>query len=219
MKTVLPKPTAVLFDFDGVIVDSKETHRQAWRSAALEFWGTDPGTYPPELSGQSPRLIAEYFSKLNEDLTNSETYMNLKTQHVLKVRPPAPLLPGVREIFDLLKKQNIPFGIASNAPQAFVANTIKLHGLNVPIMLGMENYQLPKPAPEPYFLLADKLAIDSETYDTTFIFEDSKTGLQAAAATGMRVVGVTTAYDEKTLEEFGAEFTIKNLAEAVNLWV
>ena len=86
-------------------------------------------------------------------------------------------------------------------------------------MLGMENYQLPKPAPEPYFLLAEMLDIDPATYDTTFIFEDSKTGLRAAAATGMRVVGMTTAYDEKTLEEFGAEFTIKNLAEAVSLWV
>ena len=86
-------------------------------------------------------------------------------------------------------------------------------------MLGMENYQLPKPAPESYFLLAEMLDIDPATYDTTFIFEDSKTGLQAAAATGMRVVGMTTTYDEKTLEEFGAEFTIKNLAEAVELWV
>ena len=215
---MLPNPSAVLFDFDGVIVDSKETHRQAWRSAALEFWGTDSGTYPPELSGQSPRLIAEYFSKLNKDLSNTEAYMNLKTEHVLKLRPPAPLLPGVRKIFQFLQKQNIPFGIASNAPQAFVANTIKLHGLHVPIMLGMENYQHAKPAPEPYFLLARMLDIDPTTFDTTFIFEDSKTGLQAATATGMRVVGLTTAYDGKTLKEFGAEFTMKNLAEAVRDW-
>ena len=85
-------------------------------------------------------------------------------------------------------------------------------------MLGMENYQRTKPDPEPYFLLADRLDISPDTYKTTFIFEDSKTGLQAAAATGMRVVGVTTAYDESVLRERGAEFTLKNLGEALKSW-
>ncbi len=215
---MLSKPTAVLFDFDGVIVNSKETHRQAWRSAALELWGTDPGTYPMELSGQSPRLIAQYFSKLNNDLPNAEAYMELKTKHVLEVATPAPLLPGVRALFDFLEKENIPFGIASNAPQPFVATTVERHGLKVPVMLGMENYQHTKPDPEPYFLLADMLDISLANYPSTFIFEDSKTGLQAAAATGMRVVGVTTAYDEKILQESGAEFILENVGEALKSW-
>ena len=215
---MLPEPTAVLFDFDGVIVNSKETHRQAWRSAALEFWGTDPGVYPAELSGQSPMLIAEHFSRLNNDLPNTEAYMNLKTQHVNSIASPAPLLPGVREMFSFLKAKNIPFGIASNAPQSFVSITVEKHGLSVPVMLGMENYQRTKPDPEPYFLLADMLDIPPADYHTTFIFEDSKTGLQAASATGMRVVCVTTAYDEKVLRECGAEFILKNVGEALNSW-
>ncbi len=215
---MLPKPTAVLFDFDGVIVDSKATHRQAWRSAALEFWGTDPGRYPAELSGQSPRLIAAYFAKQNNDLPNAEAYMDLKTKHVLNQTTPAPLLPGVRALFDFLEKQDIPFGIASNAPQSFVAATIERHGLTVPMMLGMENYQHPKPDVEPYFLLADMLDILPEKYPSTFIFEDSKTGLQAAAATGMRVVGVTTAYDETTLRASGAEFVLEHVGAALKSW-
>jgi len=215
---VLPKPTAVLFDFDGVIVDSKETHRQAWRSAALEFWGTDPGTYPAELSGQSPLLIAEHFSRLNNDLPNAEAYMNLKTQHVIKITSPAPLLPGVREMFHFLYHQNIPFGIASNAPQPFVSITMERHGLEVPVMLGMENYQRTKPDPEPYYLLADMLDIHPGNYSTTFIFEDSKTGLQAASATGMRVIGVRTAYNPKVLRESGAEFIVKNIGAALKHW-
>ena len=216
---MLPKPSAVLFDFDGVIVNSKETHRQAWRSAALEFWGTDPGTYPMELSGQSSRLIAEYFAKLNDDLPNAGAYMELKTKHVLEMTTPAPLLPGVSSLFDFLEKENIPFGIASNAPQPFVASTIERYGLKVPIMLGMENYQHTKPDPEPYFLLADMLDIPLVNYPSTCIFEDSKTGLQAASATGMRVVGVTTAYNEKILRESGAEFILKNVGEALKHWI
>ena len=215
---MLLKPTAVLFDFDGVIVDSKETHRKAWRSAALEFWGTDPGTYPVELSGQSPLLIAEHFSRLNDDLPNAEAYMNLKTQHVVNITTPAPLLPGVRELFSFLDNQNIPFGIASNAPQPFVATTVEMHGLSVPIMLGMENYQRTKPDPEPYFLLADMLDIHPDTYSTTFIFEDSKTGLQAASATGMQVVGVTTAYDPEVLRASGAAFILENVGAALESW-
>jgi beta-phosphoglucomutase len=215
---VLLKPTAVLFDFDGVIVNSKETHRQAWRSAALEFWGTDPGSYPTELSGQSPRLIAAYFAKLNNDLPNTEAYMDLKTKHVLNQTSPAPLLPGAREMFDFLHKENIPFGIASNAPQSFVASTIERHELKVPIMLGMENYQNPKPNAEPYFLLADMLDISTANYRSTYIFEDSKTGLQAASSTGMYVVGITTAYDENILRESGAASTLKNVGEALKSW-
>ena len=215
---MLPRPTAVLFDFDGVIVDSQEAHREAWRSAALEFWGTDSGTYPVELSGQSPLIIAEHFSRINHDLPNAEAYMNLKTQHIINRSSPAPLLPGVREIFSFLKTKNIPFGIASNAPQSFVSTTLEQHDIYVPIMLGMENYQRTKPDPEPYFLLADMLDIAPDKYTSTFIFEDSKTGLRAAAATGMRVVGVTSAYDEKVLRESGAEFTVENVGVALKTW-
>ncbi len=215
---MLSKPRAVLFDFDGVIVDSKETHRKAWRSAALEFWGTDPERYPMELSGQSSRVIAEYFSKLKGDLSNAEAYLKLKTKHVIETATPAPLLPGVRTLFDFLHKEKIPFGIASNAPQSFVSSTISRHGLKVPIMLGMENYQHTKPDPEPYFLLADMLNISPKDYDSTFIFEDSKVGLEAASATGMRVVGVTTAYDEKILRASGADLILENVGEALNSW-
>ena len=210
-------PKAVLFDFDGVIVDSKATHQKAWRSAAIEMWGEDPGTYPPELSGQSPFNIARYFSVLNQDEPRTEAFMILKREHLGQQKNPAPLLPGAKSLFDFLKKENIPFGIASNAPQSFVIRTVDLHGLSVEAMFGYENYQHPKPNPEPYFLLAKALKISPDDFSDCIIFEDSKTGLQAAAATGMMVVGVKTAYDELTLRAAGADYVVQDLAEALAL--
>lgn len=208
-------PKAVLFDFDGVIVDSKATHQEAWKSAALEMWGNDPGVYPTELSGQSPFNIARYFSTLNKDEAGTEKYMNLKRDHLGKQEQPAPLLPGVNALLTHLDKYTIPFGIASNAPQSFVIRTAQMHNLPVKHMFGYENYRHPKPNPEPYLLLAKTLQISPVDYSKCIIFEDSKTGLQAAAATGMTVVGLKTAYDETILRAAGADYVVQDLEEAL----
>ena len=55
------KPKGFLFDFDGVIVDSFESHYSAWTSAFKELFDKDITPFPKTHAGKSPMIIAEYF--------------------------------------------------------------------------------------------------------------------------------------------------------------
>ena len=211
---LLPVPKASLFDFDGVIVNSHSAHKAAWQSAAAAIWGGTPPGYPQELSGRAPLKIAEWYCARANDPQRTEEYMHLKLLHLLEQTKPPRLLPGVRKIFARLQRENIPFGIASNAPFAFVEATVKKHNLPVEMMTGVENYENPKPNPEPYFMLAKALGVSESDFSETLIFEDSKTGMQSAAATGMYAVGLRTSYSEAVLKEYGARVTLQDLSEA-----
>lgn len=206
------RPTAILFDFDGVIVDSQAAHQAAWRSAAYALWEKNPGPYPQHLSGRAPTEIAAYFAELNDDPGRVNEYMLLKLDHLLSQEQPAPLLPGVKQLFARLKELSIPFGIASNAPRSFVQHTVAKHGLDVEVMFGFEDYTLPKPNPEPYLLLAERLNISEADFSDVWICEDSVTGITAAAATGMYVIGVKTVHDEDKLKDAGANLVVQNLS-------
>lgn len=140
--------------------------------------------------------------------------MDLKLQHLLQQEEPPELLPGVREIFARLQRARVPFGIASNAPYDFVKATVAKHKLPVEVMMGVENYENPKPNPEPYLKLAKALGVAESDFSQTFIFEDSKTGMQAAVAAGMYAVGIRTGYSDAVLRGLGAKVTLTDLSEA-----
>ena len=59
-KTTKVIPKGVLFDFDGVVVDSAESHNSAWSSAFQELFGEDIAPFPKGLGGESPMVIANY---------------------------------------------------------------------------------------------------------------------------------------------------------------
>lgn len=213
MSLILPSPKGLLFDFDGVIVDSQVAHRAAWHSAAVEIWGDAPTKYPKELSGRAPREIARYFCELHGDIERLEYYLDLKLQHLLAQSEPPVLLPGARDLLEACREKGVPFGIASNAPRDFVTETVRKHNLPVKEMFGVDDYQNPKPHPEPYFKLAKALGIDKEYFTSAYVFEDSLTGMTAAVASGMNAIGVRTAYSADDLLGEGAKYTVGYLDE------
>jgi len=140
-------------------------------------------------------------------------YLNLKLQHLLAQAEPPTLLPGARSLLLACYEKGISFGIASNAPRDFVTETVRKHNLPVKTMFGVDDYHNPKPHPEPYLKLANAIGIDEQSFERTYVFEDSLTGMQAAVASGMYAVGVRTAYGENDLVAKGAKDTVANLSE------
>ena len=207
-------PKGFLFDFDGVVVNSFESHGAAWSSAFKELFNQDIAPFPKSHAGKSPMIIAAYFcSLIGEEKRTEELYV-LKDKHLdIHFKVPK-LLPGVREFTTLLTKEKIPYGIASNATKQFLKNSVHYLELNFPIVFGVEDYEKPKPAPEAYITLASALGFHQNDFKDIWVFEDSLTGTKAAKLAGMVPIGITTQFSEKDLKEAGSVLAFPTLLEA-----
>ena len=210
----MANPKGFLFDFDGVVVDSFESHGSAWASAFKELFNKEIAPFPKFHAGKSPMIIAEYFCSVIGEEKRTEELYSLKDKH-LDIHFTAPkLLPGVREFTALLSKKNIPYGIASNATKQFLKNSVHHLNLNFTTVFGVQDYVKPKPAPEAYILLAETLGFKENDFKDIWVFEDSLTGTKAAKAAGMVAIGITTQYSEEELKEAGSILVFPTLLEA-----
>lgn len=207
-------PKALLFDFDGVVVDSKAVHFNAWRSAFKELFKKEIAVFPETYTGKSPLQIAGYFAKTggDEKLTN-ELYL-LKDKHLIENKELPMLLPGIIAIQKWAVSRKIPYGIASNATRQFLTKSITGLSLDFPTYFGFEDYVKPKPDPEAYRKLARSLQMRDAEFDHCWVFEDSLVGLKAAKEAGMFPVGILTQYKEEELQQAGANLVFPTCKEA-----
>ena len=207
-------PKGLLFDFDGVIVNSFESHGAAWSAAFKELFNKEIAPFPKSHAGKSPMVIAEYFcSVIGEEKRTEELYA-LKDKY-LDIHFTVPkLLPGVREFTALLTKEKISYGIASNATKQFLKNSVHHLNLNFPVVFGVEDYEKPKPAPEAYITLASALGFQQNDFKGIWVFEDSLTGTRAAKLAGMVPIGIMTQFSEEDLKEAGSVLVFPTLLEA-----
>lgn len=207
-------PKGILFDFDGVVVDSFKSHYSAWSSAFKELFDQDIAPFPKSCAGKSPMVIAEYFCSVIGKEAQTEDLFFLKDKHLDTNFITPTLLPGVREWTAFLTAKNIPYGIASNATKQFLKNSVHHLNLNFTTVFGVEDYKKPKPAPEAYITLANALGFTEIDFKDIWVFEDSLTGTTAAKLAGMKPIGILTQYNKEELIEAGSEMVFPTLLEA-----
>ena len=79
-------PKAILFDFDGVIVDSFDAHYEAWKSAFFKLFNTQIPDFPHHThTGKSPMLIAKYFCEKINKADNINANLECFRKSILKV--------------------------------------------------------------------------------------------------------------------------------------
>ena len=112
-------PKGFLFDFDGVVVNSFESHGAAWSSAFKELFNQDIAPFPKSHAGKAPMIIAGYFCGLiGEEKRTEELYL-LKDKHLdIHFKVPK-LLPGVRELQRYLAKSRSLTELLVTLPNSF----------------------------------------------------------------------------------------------------
>lgn len=201
---------AVIFDMDGVLVDSGAGHRAAWRALLeergialpAEFWRRTIGRPAEEAVG---RLLGRTLSA-----REARELSRRKNDHFVRLtRTGLPAVPGVVEfVVDLVQRQ-VPLAVATSARRADAERLLSDLGLlpHFPVVIAAEDVRRGKPDPEVYLLAAQGLGASPAQ---CLVFEDSLVGVAAARSAGMRVVGVATAHAEPELLEAGAERVILN---------
>ncbi|HXK33743.1 MAG TPA: HAD family phosphatase [Dehalococcoidia bacterium] len=203
---------AVLFDLDGVIVDSRPHHLSAWERWAREHGIDAPSGYFHRTFGLRNDAI---IGGLLPDIEPAELRRHAEAKESLfraRARGDLQALPGVRELLDFLEEQDIPSAIVTSTPRAnldIILETLRLSG-RFGALVAEEDAAHGKPDPEGFLVAAERLGVPPER---CVVIEDAPAGLQAAKAAGMRAIGVTTTRPAADLGD--ADLVVESLAEEV----
>ena len=206
---------AVIFDMDGVLIDSNPTHAAAWieylSGLGLPYEGIDTW-----MAGKRNDQIMRIL--LGDTASDDEVFAHGAAKEALYRRMMEPhieqrLMPGLRPFLDTLA--SFPLGLGSNAEPVnveFFLNKASLRGRFRAVVDGHQ-VEHPKPAPDIYLRVAQLMDVDPRE---CVIFEDSPSGIRAARAAGAKVVGV----DRGGRQLDGTDLTIRDFADpALAVWL
>ncbi len=190
----MQKIKAIIFDLDGVIVDTAIFHYQAWKRLANEY-GFD---FTPEqnerLKGISRLESLEILLSIGGiEISSAEEKNRLATtknnwyrENILKMTP-NDILPGVKNFLIDLKNTNYKIAIGSSSKNACtILERIGFDGFFDTVIDGLKITNS-KPDPEVFLKAANELNIDPEN---CLVFEDAAAGIEAAKKAGMLAIGV-----------------------------
>jgi len=185
---------ALIFDLDGVIVDSERNHFAAFNQALAPYgFGLDFDYFTSRMIGISPR---ESLARLRDefdlafDIATVAACKDRSYQAIAAKNPRANTL--VIDLVHRLKK-HFPIALASGAPAGDVSvilKTLNLSGL-FDVLVSGDDVSRGKPDPEIFLLAAKRL---SRPPQFCVVFEDSVPGLEAAHRAGMRVIAIRSEY-------------------------
>ncbi len=187
---------ALVFDMDGVILDSNPTHREAWAAYNRRFGIQTGEAIQQRMYGKrNDEIVRDFFGSgltPEEVLAHGAAKESLYRQ-MMAPRLAASLVAGVTRF--LQNRNGAPAGLATNAERANVDFVLDGLGLRSCFQAVVDGHQVsrPKPHPEIYLQVAELLGADPRN---CVVFEDSHTGVAAARAAGARVVGLRTTHKE-----------------------
>lgn len=182
-------PDAVMFDLDGVLLDSE----QLWNLAKREVVEADGGRWredaPRAMMGlSSPEWVAYMRGVLGVTLPPAEINSLVVTRLQTLYREQLPLLPGAVEVVRACAAR-WPVGLASSSNRELIDLFLAATGLDEVFAVAISSEEVPrgKPAPDVYLATAGAMQIDP---NAAVAIEDSTNGIRAAAAAGMSVIAV-----------------------------
>lgn len=184
----MTRPEAVLFDCDGVVVDSEgPTFALFLQDLAAYGLPLSLAEFEAEFVGGTVELVGRRAREAGAQLPEgwvADFYQRMYAMLAAGV----PLVPGVLEVLDRLDRAGIPYAMGSNGSLEKMQITLGQHGIEgrFRAVLSGQGMGAPKPAPDVY--LAAARACGARQEDCVVI-EDSAQGARAGLAAGMRVLG------------------------------
>lgn len=178
---------AIIFDMDGLVIDSEAGYVAAWRQTAIAMGYQIDDDFALGLSGANAEQVKGYLlEKLGNDFDLAQ-FSELSTdywlahveQHGIAVKP------GFFSLLELIQQQNLPFCLATNSRRLQALRCLKLAGLEdvFSAVIARDDGVKGKPAPDLFLKAAEVLG---QPVADCLVLEDSPIGIAAAVAAGAR---------------------------------
>ncbi len=198
---------AVLFDFNGVIINDEAIHKQLIEEILLqENLRPSAEEYREVCLGRSDRVcLAELLKRRGRFVTESYLTQLITRkaeayQRQLETLEKLPIYPGLEDVIFKIRGAGLPMGVVSGALRCEVELVLTRAGIaqNFAIIVAADDIQVSKPEPEGYLLAVERLNqlysnLNVQATDCLAI-EDTPAGIEAAKRAGMQVVGVANSY-------------------------
>jgi beta-phosphoglucomutase len=202
----------VIFDMDGVLVDSGRPHQQSWQQVARKY-GIDvsPEQFRDTFGRPSRDIIRIIWGDRLDDreIRTIDQEKELVYRELISAR--IPLMPGCRRLLERLHKAKIRIGVATSGPpenlelvlsDGLIANYFEAEVNGFEIGQG-------KPAPDCFLLAAERLQLPPAA---CVVVEDAPVGIEAARAAGMPAIGLVGTHPAARLQAAGAAATVDALS-------
>lgn len=196
--------SALLFDLDGVLIDSTPAVTRVWRGWAIEH-GFDPKQVVERAHGRpSLTTVREYLPDANHEAENCE----VERREIADLAGIV-ALPGARQLLE-----SLPFyrwAIVTSCTRPLAEVRLRAAGLPIPkLLITSSDVTHGKPHPEPYQKAAGALGA---TVSHCVVVEDVPAGIRAGKAAEARVIAFPTTTDEVSLRAAGADWVLDNCSE------
>ena len=191
LEPVAPLPAAVLFDMDGLLVDTEPV----WTVAEVELARELGGEFTPELKAAIvgtrmevavPTVLRWFGAPAEaEDVARTSVWLLERMVGLFAARPL--VLPGVPELLEGLRQAGVPTALVSSSYRVLV-DAVLAHGIGpFEVTVAGDEVLHGKPHPQPYLLAAERLGVDPAG---CVVLEDSPAGVASGEAAGCAVVAV-----------------------------
>lgn len=189
----------IIFDMDGVLIDSERQSNEGWLWAAGQLGVDMPMWLIDSFKGAPAELCCKFFDDYYKGVIDYWEAKELRTQHVYKIRETEgiPVKKGVKDIFEYIRNNGLKCAVATSTRRESAEKT--LHEIGVWDYLDAVVYgdEVERGKPEPDIFLRAAKAIGVNPSEAVVV-EDSINGIKAGYAAGMRVVHIpdTIAIDD-----------------------
>lgn len=214
----MPKPPkALIFDLDGVLVDSEPLHRKTWIQCLAEQGIPVERGAEGFFQGRTGEQVAAWIrSRPGAPSIDAEALVARKRElYDATFRDELTAIPGVDE-FLRRHKGTLPLGLVTSSGLKTVGQVMLLFNWRniFDALVGREHVANTKPHPEPFERAAQRLRLRPEE---CLVFEDSAPGIQAARAAGASVCAIATSLKPDALLDAGAHWIAQDFRDAAAL--
>ena len=204
---------AIIFDMDGVIVDSEPLHKESFLQVWEELgYGNNHGINFSDFYGTSDRTVWKAFIDKHKPKMHIDELILLRKKRLIKLlRDKKPIFDGVLPLIQHLASY-CSIGLASGSVHHIIDEILKMDELRqyFRCIVSSEDVSLPKPSPEIFLLASKKLNVEPKY---CCVIEDTINGVKAGKAAGMNVVAITNTFSIDQLSKSGADLVCQSYNE------
>lgn len=208
------RPGAVLFDCDGVLVDSEKLMSVVFAGMLTEIGlPYTPSDTIRTFMGRSMVSCMQIVEQQLGRAAPDDFLQQLDVRAYAAFERDLEAVPGVEALLDLLDVHGVPYAVASSGSHDKMQTTLGITGL-LPRVAGRITSATEvahgKPSPDVFLLAAERLDVPPEE---CLVIEDSLLGIQAARAAAMRVIGYAAMTDADAMRAAGATHVVLSMDE------